>query len=341
MEPKERKLRILAHIIESYADAGEPVGSKTLAELLGGSVSSATVRSDMSVLADSGYLEQPHASAGRVPTQKGYRFYVDRLMSRRTLPQDLMHDIDVQLTTYSMDPDNFLVTAAESLSEMTGMAAVVTTPSDKGAKVQGLELMPTGSHSCLMIMLIAPSMLRTRLCRVGAELDDDILTAMRQLLRDAVCGKQVSEINGRLMGTIRQMLGSLSGAMEPLLSAVRDAARGAESVDITTCGLAKLFSIEDTDISRDIISFLSDSERFGELIASRTGTMNVAIGREMEPFEMREASMITARYRGGVGAAGWVGVVGGTRVNYAKIIPHIEYFATAVGRMMSAISDNA
>ena len=339
LEPNERKLRILAAIVETYAETGEPVGSKILAEMLGGGVSSATVRNDMAALSASGYIEQPHTSAGRIPSQRGYRLYVDRLMSRRALPEETMQDIDMRLTTYSMDPSGFLSAAAQSLSDATGMTSIITTPSDDDAKVRNIELIQGGSNSCLLIMMIAPSVLKTRLVRVNTELSAEMLMSLRQLLCETVKGRRLKEVDRRMLLGIRQVLGESGIVLEPLLSALRESARDASKVSIMLSGISKLLSIDDHEASRDVISFLSNEERLGKLIASREGTMSVSIGREMMEDQMAQASMITARYRGGKDAAGWVGIIGDTRMSYQKIIPHIEYFSAAVGRMMSALDN--
>lgn len=343
MEPKQRKLSILAAIIESYVDTGEPVGSKTLAQALDNRVSSATIRNDMAALAESGYLEQPHTSSGRIPSQRGYRLYVDRLMSRRTLPQELMNDIDLQLTGYSMDPDSFLEEASRMLAEMTGMAAVTTTPADEDARVTNIELMATGLHTCLLIMMISPATLKSRLCRMDIELTAETLNALRRILREYICGRRICEVDRRLISTVKLLLGDLGDTLEPLLTAARDAAREGASVQVVLDGQNRLLDHEMSSASaRDMLGFLADRSRIASLLESAHGTMSVAIGDEMNLPELSDASMITARYRGGRGAAGWVGVIGPTRMNYARIIPHIEYFATAVGRLMSAIeSENA
>ncbi|MCL2487005.1 MAG: hypothetical protein FWE86_05330, partial [Oscillospiraceae bacterium] len=215
------------------------------------------------------------------------------------------------------------------------------TPSDDEARVRNVELIDAGTNSCLLVMMIAPSVLKTRLVRIDAEFTHETLAALRQLLRETVKGRRLAEVDRRMLTGIRQMLGEMGDTMEPLLTALREAARDASAVGIKLSGIAKLLMMDDHEAARGVISYLSDEKRLGKLIASRKGTMNVAIGREMMEDQMAQASMITARYRGGTGAAGWVGVVGDTRMSYQKIIPHIEYFATAVGRMMSALEDNS
>lgn len=338
MEPKHRRLSVLAAIIESYVETGEPVGSKTLAAAIGNCVSSATIRNDMAALAESGYLEQPHTSAGRIPTQRGYRLYVDRLMSRRTLPQETMHSIDLKLTGYSLDPEGFLLQSSRMLSEMTGMAAVTTTPADEEAKVVNIELMAISRQTCLLVMMFTPTVLKSRMCRLDLELTDETVNALRGILREYLLGRSIGLINHRLVSSVKAMLGEFGSVIEPLLTAAREAAREAGKAQVVLYGQSKLIEEQvSNEKTRAMLSFLSDRKQLAELLCDARGTMNVFIGDELRRPALDHISMITARYRGGIGAAGWVGVIGPMRMSYARIIPHIEYFATAVGRVMSAM----
>ena len=339
MQPKQRKLQILAAIIESYAETGEPMGSKTLAQLFDNTVSSATLRNDMAALAESGYLHQPHTSAGRVPTQRGYRLYVDRLMNQRSLPEELMQYIDVSLTGYSMNPDGFLSSAVKMLSSMTGLTAIATTPTSDDAVISGIELMPTGQYTCLMMVIISPAILKTRICRTDIELTPELIGAISSLLHQTLCGRRLSEINRRYMTAIREQLGPIGESLEPLLSAARDAAAEGAAAKVMLDGQAALLNknaFSDAGL-RGILTFFSDSERMSALVSSARAPLTVFIGDESGIDELSEASMILARYHSGGGASGCVGVIGPTRMNYSRNISYIEYFATAVGRLMSSL----
>ena len=342
MEPKKRRLAVLAAIIEHYVEFGEPVGSKTLAELLGG-VSSATVRNDMAALAEGGYLDQPHTSAGRIPSQRGYRMYVDQLMSHRALPEDLTRYIDLELSGYSMDPDRFLSHAAQMLSGMTRMAVVTTAPSAEDARITGVELMRTGRSSCLIILMLSPAVLKSRMCRFNAELTDGELDAFRHALRSELCSRRASEINLRAINRLRDRLGEMSDIAEPLLTAAREAAREGTSAQVMLDGQSRLLAHSDFDdrALRGLLSFLADRERLGRLLSGCHQSLNVCIGTELGHDELSQASIIAARYRSGHGASGWMGVIGPTRMNYSGIIPCIEYFSSAVGRIMSALEHDA
>lgn len=338
MEPKKRRLAVLAAIIEHYVEYGEPVASKTLAEMLG-DVSSATVRNDMAALAEGGYLVQPHTSAGRIPSQRGYRMYVDRLMSHRALPEDLTRYIDLELTGYSMDPDRFLTHAAQMLSGLTRMAVVTTAPSAEDACITGVELMRTGRSSCLIILMLSPAVLKSRMCRFGCELTDSELEAFRQTLRSEFRTRRVSEINLRAINHLRERLGELSDMAEPLLTAVRELAREGTSAQVMLSGQARLLAHTDFDdrALRGLMGFLSDRELMARLLAECHQSINVCIGTELGHDELSQASVIACRYRSGRGSSGWMGIIGPMRMNYSGIIPCIEYFSSAVGRIMSAI----
>jgi len=338
LEPKKRRLAVLAAIIESYVERGEPVGSKTLAELLGG-VSSATVRNDMAALAEGGYLEQPHTSAGRIPSQRGYRMYVDQLMGHRALPEDITRYIDFQLNGYSMDPDRFLGHAAQMLSNMTRMAVVATAPSAEDARVTGVELMRTGRNTCLIILMLSPAVLKSRMCRFETDMSDDELDIFRYALRSELCARRASEINLRSINRLRERLGELSDIAEPLLAAAREVAREGTTTQVMLEGQDRLLAHSDFKDSalRGLLGFLSDRERMGRLLSGCHQSINVCIGTELGHEELSEASVIAARYRSGHGASGWLGVIGPTRMNYSGVIPCIEYFSSAVGRVMTAI----
>lgn len=153
MDLGERKRKILSLIVDHYISEGEPVGSKKLCEYLENAVSSATIRNDMAWLVEKGYLEQPHTSAGRIPTQKGYRYYIDNIM-QKTAPSDReKFYIDGMLGSVARNPDMFFENACAFLADFTGLAAISTTPSDSQAKIVRIELMPTGRYTVLVLVM--------------------------------------------------------------------------------------------------------------------------------------------------------------------------------------------
>ena len=170
----ERKQKILALIVESYIATGEPVGSKTLQNTMGNSVSSATIRNDMADLVELGYLIQPHTSAGRAPSQAGYRYYVDNLMTKYELGHEEQERIKTWLQGYSGEPDQLLEKAGSILSELTNCVAVSSSPSDSEALIKRVELVPLSSKTAMVVLLATSGILKSMVVRTESEITTQI-----------------------------------------------------------------------------------------------------------------------------------------------------------------------
>lgn len=339
MNPRERKYKILETIVESFVESGEPIGSKKLADALGNSVSSATIRNDMAELVENGYLEQPHTSAGRIPTQRGYRLYVDRLMWKRNIAEETQRMISGKLAAYSLNPERYIEYASALLAEQTGLAAIITTPSDSQARVTSIDVMATGRHTVVIIMMISPAVLKTRLCRLDVEVEAAAVGMLRHCLGKHLLNMKVSELNLGYMEHVERELGDAGRALAPAFSAAADMAGEAQNVQVMLEGLANLIDRDDFPITeaKEVVAFLRRKEDLVKLLHAQ-GTSRVLIGRESKRAQLSKASVVAARYYCGTDATGWVGVIGPTRLNYAQLIPHIEYFASVVGRAMKEAS---
>lgn len=337
MRQGQRKYKILEAIIDSYVVTGEPIGSKTLSQMLPIEVSSATIRNDMADLTSSGYLEQPHTSAGRIPSQRGYRLYVDQLMWKRNLAEEAQQHIIRALAASGCNPESFIESTASMLAEQTGMAAIITSPADSNACVAGVEVMATGRHSIVLIMMITPSVMKSRICRISFDVDGVAVALIRHLMTENVLGMKLSELTPEYMRRVSEKAGDAGMALSPVWEAVIDIAAEAQHVDVTVAGLTNLIECEDLPFedAKEVLAFLKNSEELISLLTS-TGpaTTRVLIGRETKKPALSQISIIASRYYSGVGAAGWTGIIGPTRMNYASLIPHVEYFAGIVGRVM-------
>lgn len=338
MKQGQRKYKILEAIIDSYVEGGGPVGSKTLAETLGLDVSSATIRNDMAELTGSGYLEQPHTSAGRIPSQRGYRLYVDQLMWKRNLTEDAQEFIISRLAASGCNPEGFIDSAAHLLAEQTGLASLITSPSDANAMVTGVEIMATGRHSLVLIMMISPSVMKSRVCRLDADVDNVVLAMLRHQLQQNVLGMKLSELNSSFSARMAVQAGEAGESLSPVYQAVMDIADEALHVKLTLSGLTNLIDRDDLPFEdvKEVLAFLRNNDELMGLLSTdgSSATTRVIIGRESRKSALANVSIIASRYYSGTGAAGWTGVIGPTRINYARLIPHIEYFAGIVGRVM-------
>ena len=228
----ERKQKILSAIVEQYIATGEPVGSKALAGHPELSVSSATVRNEMAELASMGYLDQPHTSAGRVPTEKAYRYYIDNLMERRQPDEEDKRLMDATLKNRWVDPETVLEQAGELLAEMTNYAAVSTTPADEQATISRVELVPMGSRKAMLVLLTSTGVLKSRLCRTETALTPAMVESFYHIVGSAFLSVPVCEINMVTIQTLAASLGENALAMTPLLITLAELARDASQSDI-------------------------------------------------------------------------------------------------------------
>ena len=348
MEPRARKLKILASIIESYVLTGEPIASKALAEAMQNSVSSATIRNDMAELVASGYLEQPHTSSGRIPSQRGYRLYVDHLMmGNHELPLELQGEIDRRLAAFSYDPNKFLEVTASLIAEQTGLLAVVTNPADQHPKVTNAELMLIGVHSVMLLIMISPATLKTRICRLKPELTPEIVEKLRRRLRERLMDVPTESINEQFYAESAVIYGDLWDMLEPLFAAARECIEESGEMQVIMEGQSSMLArgvFAEWQLA-GIMDFMEKRGAIADLLGEGNGFANsgrtcILIGNESHRPELEGTAMITERYYGGGQTAGWIGVVGPTRMNYAKLIPYIDYFAGAVGNMLREVYNN-
>ena len=225
MELGARKLKILQAVIEAYIQTGEPVGSKALCELLDVSVSSATIRNEMASLSELGLLEQPHTSAGRIPTQFGYRLYINELMKPKPLSDEEMRYIDGYLSEYADDPDLLLEKAAEMLAEMTKYAAISTTPTNRDATIQRIQLVQTGPHTAMLVLTTSTGAVKSKLFRTNYLLNSDILRMFSNVLNEKMGSVHLLNVTPDFIKSTAFSIGELSLMMAPVFVALGQACR--------------------------------------------------------------------------------------------------------------------
>lgn len=336
MDLGERKKKILALIVEHYIAEGEPVGSKKLCEYLENAVSSATIRNDMAWLVEKGYLEQPHTSAGRIPTQKGYRYYIDNIMTVKTPSDEEKRYIDSMLSGVARDPDMFFENACAFLADFTGLAAVSTTPSDAQAKIVRIELMPTGRYTVLVILLTSTGIFKSRLCHVEVELNAEIHGIMRRLLNDYFAGRELKQITPSFIQTLAVSLGEMTLIVMPLLVAVHEASRDASDSRLLLEGQSNLLSVPefDAETAKGILEFMSKRERLMRLLSKEQGTVTAYIGKENGRRELEFSSVLISKYDLGGKGSGRLAVIGPTRMDYSRLLSNLEYFSDSVGKLL-------
>ena len=336
MELSKRRLEILSAVIRTHIDTGEPVGSKAVSELLEDRVSSATIRNEMAGLVELGFLEQPHTSAGRIPSHIGYRLYVDQLMRLSPLTQGEKNLIDSYFNGHSPDPERLIDDTGSVLAGMTGCVCVSTTLTAQEMRIETVDLMRLSRFHYLLVLATSSGTTKTKVCRSQFDIPKEGVVYLKNFLFEQFRGRPLQDINAAfLQGTAIQM-GEYSLMFTPFLLAVYELCRQVENGEVFLNGETNLFSYSEFAPNvGELMRFLDDREKVAELLQMAEDRIKVLIGRETREDELAESSMIIAQYDAGEGLQGKIGVIGPTRMDYAKIIPRLQYFAQNLGRLLA------
>lgn len=335
----ERKQKILTAVIDSYIKTGEPVGSKAVMDMLDNAVSSATIRNEMAELAAMGYLEQPHTSAGRIPTATAFRLYIDRLMKRQTLSTKDCRDIDDMLTSAAGDPEHLIGEASQALAETTGCAAVTTTPSGQSASVMKIEVLRVSPRSAALLLMTSSGLLRSRICCFNRDVNNETLSSLAKALSASFSGCVLSDINLPQVQSLMAALGDNGLLCAPALSTFYQLVQESTEAEVLLTGQLNLLSHPDYDPAhaRSLLNFLGRRQLLSDILSSLPGGLRVVFGSESNRPELEGSSIIATRYQFGGHPNGSIGLIGPLRMDYAAAIPRLEYFAKAVGRILDEI----
>ncbi|MEE1322115.1 MAG: heat-inducible transcriptional repressor HrcA [Acutalibacteraceae bacterium] len=336
MELGKRKEMILAAIVEQYIKSGEPIGSKLIMQSLPISVSSATIRNEMSDLHELGLLEQPHTSAGRIPSQAGYRYYVDKLMNKDILSEEERKMIKSELERSIGNPDKLLEKAGEMLAKITGCAAVATTPTDEGATIKHIELMPVGTRIAMVVMMTSSGIIKNGICRTETELTPEMVQNFYDIVNECFIGHPVSDVGTVMIQTLVASLGMNALSMSPLFVVLADIANQALQAEIRLEGEQNLLHHREFGNSiYDMMQFFDEKDKLERAISRDKSGLQVIIGRENMYRQLENSSMIISRYSIGGHDGGAIGIIGPTRLDYAKLIPSIEYLTDLLGQLLT------
>ena len=331
-----RKLKILTAIVETYIDTGEPVSSKILAQQLGFSVSSATIRNDMAALFELGLLEQPHTSAGRVPSHLGYRVYVDQLMHCKPLSEEERREIDALFNVRDPDPDKLLEDAAQALADYTNCATVSTTITPKTVLVKRVEIVPAGTRTVVVLVIATNGVIKNKVCRVDFRVTGEIVEFLNQFANGRLVGRSVNDISQWYINSISVTLGDYSQLFIPVLATIYELCREINDGQFYTSGGANLLNYKElADIARDLLSAMANREQLLGVIGSKSDAVFITIGKENNQSELTDTSVVVTKYRIGEQNSGAIGVIGPVRMDYAKLIPHLEYFSQTLGKLLA------
>ena len=336
----ERQKSLLMLVIRDYIETAQPVGSKALVERYHLDLSSATVRNELSALDDMGYLRQPHTSAGRIPTEDGYRFFVGQMMHQAELPETIQHTITHQFYQARPDVDQWMTLAASILAHQSQGVSVVTAPHAEQALFKHVELISTQGRQVLMVMVMA-----------GGEVSQQILTLAEPVSQERL-SQTATRLNRLLGGQPVEAISVLPARTDMLDQDIltliaQDMRRATDSVsgNIYTDGLTNVLAepeFAESDDARRALRLFEERSTLQDLLArtstsSMVGGLQVLIGGEGGWEELRQCSMVLARYGVPGLATGMLGVLGPMRMSYARTIPTVRFVA---GLLSDLVNDN-
>ncbi len=339
MELGARKQQIVSAIVDTYIRTGEPIGSKTLMYVLDQAVSSATIRNDMADLAADGFLTQPHTSAGRIPTAKAFRFYIDRLLACRPLSEDSKQEMDDVLGTACGDPQKLMVVASELLAHETGVAAIAATPEKRTCVVRRIELLCVDTRAVAILLMTNNGNLHSRVYRLDVECEQDVLARISEHLNREFAGKALSEIGVVQAQRLFVQLGEYGLSYTPLATVFIELVRESAQADVRLSGQFNLLQHPDypLDQARSLLSLLSHRDWLSGMLAAHPEGLRVVLGSESPRPELNGSCIIMTRYTLGSHDNGALGLIGPVRMDYAQAIPRLQYVAQSVGRLLTQL----
>jgi len=326
MELDDRKITILKAIIKTYLETGEPVGSRTISKYTDLKLSSATIRNEMSDLEEMGYIIQPHTSAGRIPSDQGYRFYVDQIMQEKDQEVTEVKELMIQRVDRL---ELVLKRLAQMLASNTNYAAMISGPQYHQNKLKFIQLSKMEANKLLVVIVVEGNLIRNKVVSVQEELSQEEVLNLNILLNSSLNGLTIQEINLGVISQLKEKAGSHREVIDLVLNEVAEAIRADdEDLQIYTSGATNIFKypeLSDGEKASQLINTLERKDILQELISDanedgeNTG-IQVYIGNETPIQSMKDCSVVTANYELGEGIRGTIGIIGPKRMDYEKVL---------------------
>ena len=342
MEQKElssRKQKILKAIVDLYISTAEPVGSKTIAQLPDMDFSSATIRNEMAELTNLGYLEQPHTSAGRIPSPMGYRFYIDRLMQDYRLTTDETQSINQAMELRLQEFDRAMSQVGKLISKLTNLPAYAMTAHAAGTAVKRFEILPADRGSFILVVMTTNDTVRNKLIKLPLQVTDSDLKLLSAVLNASLTEIPAEGFTPELIDRVTRSAGAAAGLIPVIIDFTTQMLEQCQRAQVYVTGQNRLLGhpeYQDLAKAQQVLGAI-DEETISTLPAKLdpTSPMQILVGPENVSRELKDTSVVVTRFDIGDGMQGMIGVVGPQRMDYAQITARLSYFAEGLGRMFS------
>lgn len=349
----ERKVKILKAIIKNYLETGEPVGSRTISKFTDMKLSSATIRNEMADLEELGYIVQPHTSAGRIPTDKGYRLYVDDMMSEKeqnitnrenevAVKEQELSSMKDMLGEKVEKVEELLQNVAKVLAKDTNYATMVTTPKVTGNKLKFVQLSQLEANKILAVIVMEGNLIRNKVITVSEDLSQENLLKLNILINTTLTGFTLEQMNLSIVSKMENQAGEHINLVKEVLDAIVDTISSADDLKIYTSGATNIFKypeLSDSTKASELIYALEEKQSLSDLVvdddnsvdeqdSSSNNGIQVYIGNETPIESMKDCSVVTATYELQDGMKGTIGIIGPKRMDYEKVVETLKNMRT-------------
>lgn len=332
----ERKIKVLYAIINSYIDSGEPIGSRTISKTYDLGVSSATIRNEMSDLEDLGFLNKPHSSAGRIPSDKAYRLYVDDFLSQKSLSPDILKGLKIKemLMNKSWELDDLIQNSAKILSALTSYTSIVASPKFKTSKIKQIKLVSLDDLGVLMIIVCDTGSVKNTIFKPEKPIGSDKLNLISNFLNSKLKGMRIEDLLVQLESDVFVELYEYKSLMDKLIPVITNSIEDLVSIDLYSDGLTKILNypeFKDIEKAKSFISFVEDKNLILNILLENSSQgVDIIIGSENIYAPIKDISIITASYALGGRLIGKIGLIGPTRMDYFNLIDTLKVFSTHI-----------
>ena len=339
MELTERKKKVLRSVVDLYIRTAEPVGSKAITELPDMKYSSATIRNEMADLTTMGYLEQPHTSAGRIPSAAGYRLYVDELMADYRLSIDETKSINSCLEEKMHRVDKLMEKVAKLVSQATDLPAISVAARQGDACVKRFDLIQAGTGSFILVVMLSTDEVVNKLIKLPLNVEENDLKVLSALLNATMTDLSVEEFTAPLLDRVMRSAGVAASLVPVIVEFTTETLRRQGSANMAVAGQLRLLShpeYRNIDKAQRVINGLDEESLSGlpAVMKNENGT-KVLVGPENVAEELKDTSVVMTKFDIGDGMQGMIGVVGPTRMDYAKVTARLSYFAESLSKMFA------
>ena len=338
-----RKLKILQFIIREYIDTAEPVGSRTISKNKELGISAATIRNEMADLEELGFLSQPHTSAGRIPSQKAYRLYVDSMMESDSLKDEQKDEIKERLEKKITSIEELLGDALEILSQLTNYTAIAMTPDIvKEMTIKHLQLVPINKKSLVLVVVTDTGEVKNSAINLREEIEDEKVNIISQMLSEKLMGHKITELDEVFISYIKGEVSNYNRIFEDIFQVLKGNVKGEKEFNIILNGATNIFNFpEFNDIlkAQSFLKLLEQKDAIYELFNSKgieKENVNIVIGSQEMTDIYKDCSLLTATYLIKGKAVGKLGIIGPTRMDYSNVYSVINYIAQTLSKILKS-----